>query len=220
VRIANGRRLYELPTSDAETDRRLVREHKWAFDAVTPGTVMGPYYPVTNKPRRAGTDLTRLPGRRAMARGRLLYVVGRLVDVSGRPIAGAGIEIWQANAKGRYSHPSDGNSAPLDRNFAGYGVTRTGADGEFFFRTIFPGGYPVVPGWDRAPHIHFLITGRRDRHVTQMWFPGHPLNQQDRLLMNLGPRERARLVARLESPSSSMEHASRVVRFDIVLTNG
>jgi protocatechuate 3,4-dioxygenase beta subunit len=181
---------------------------------------MGPYYPVINKPRRAGTDLTRLPGRRVMARGRLLYVAGRLADVAGKPICGARIEIWQANAEGRYSHPSDGNPAPLDRNFAGYGVARTEADGEFCFRTVFPRGYPVVPGWDRAPHIHFLITGRRDRHVTQMWFPDDPLNQQDRLLMNLGARERARLIAQLEGPWPGMEPGSRVARFDIVLPNG
>lgn len=198
----------------------MARTHKWALEAVTPGTVMGPYYPVMNKPRRTGTDLTRLPGRHERARGRLLYVAGRLVDVSGEPIPGARVEIWQANAEGRYNHPSDGNPAPLDPNFAGYGVARTGADGEFCFRTVFPSGYPVVPGWHRAPHIHFLITGRRDRHVTQMWFPDHPLNGQDRLLMNLGPAERARLIARLEAPSPDMEPGSRAARFDIVLTNG
>jgi protocatechuate 3,4-dioxygenase beta subunit len=181
---------------------------------------MGPYYPVTNRPRYAGTDLTRVSGRRVMARGHLLYVAGRLLDLGSEPIAGAQIEIWQANAEGRYSHPSDGNLAPLDRNFGGYGIARTGIDGEFCFRTVFPSGYPVVPGWDRAPHIHFLITGRRDRHVTQMWFPDHPLNQQDRLLMNLGPGERARLIARLEQPSSGIEPGSRVARFDIVLANG
>lgn len=198
----------------------MAREHKWAFYDVTPGTVMGPFYPLMNRPRRAGADLGCLPGRRARARGRLLYVAGRLVDVSGKPIAGAGVEIWQANAEGRYNHPSDGNSAPLDRNFAGYGVLRTGADGEFCFKTIFPSGYPVVRGWNRAPHIHFLITGRRDRHVTQMWFPDHPLNRQDRLLMNFGKKERARLIGRLEGPSPNMEAESRVARFDIVLTNG
>ena len=198
----------------------MVRLNRWALEAVTPGTVMGPYYPLTNKPRRAGTDLTRVAGRRSRACGRLLYVAGRLVDVSAKPIAGARIEIWQANAQGRYSHPSDGNSAQLDPHFAGYGVARTAANGEFVFRTIFPAGYPVVPGWDRAPHIHFLITARHDRHVTQMWFPDHPLNSQDRLLMVMAPRERARLIARLEGPSSGMESGSTVARFDVVLANG
>jgi len=181
---------------------------------------MGPYYPVTNKPRNPGTDLTRSPRGRGTARGRLLYLTGRVLDLSGKPITGAKVEIWQANAVGRYSHPSDGNSAALDPNFAGYGVAHTGADGAYRFKTVCPSGYPVVPGWDRAPHIHFLITGHHDRHVTQMWFPDHPLNAQDRLLMNLGSEERARLTARLQRPSSRQEARSRVARFDIVLTNG
>jgi protocatechuate 3,4-dioxygenase beta subunit len=181
---------------------------------------MGPYYPVTNKPRRAGADLTRIAGRCGRARGMPLYVTGRVADVTGRPIAGARIEIWQANADGRYSHPSDGNPAPLDRNFAGYGVARTASDGSYCFKTILPRGYPVVPGWSRAPHIHFLITGRHDCHVTQMWFPDHALNPQDRLLTSLGPAERVRLIARLEAPSPGMDLRLRVARFDIVLANG
>jgi|SRR5581483_3176170 len=194
--------------------------HKWALHAVTPATVMGPYYPVANKPSNPGTDLTRLPGRRRPARGPLLYVTGRVIDITGKPVSGAQVEIWQANAVGRYSHPSDGNSAPLDENFAGYGVARTDADGAYRFKTVFPSGYPVVPGWDRAPHIHFQVTGRHDAHVTQMWFPDHPLNAQDRLLANLGVPERARLTAQLQRPSFRTDARSRVARFDIVLTNG
>lgn len=181
---------------------------------------MGPYYPVTNKPPRPGTDLTRLAGRRDLARGPLLYIVGRVANRVGKPVRGARIEIWQANAAGRYTHPSDGNAAAVDRNFAGYGVARTGEDGEFRFKTVFPGGYPIVPGWDRAPHVHFLIAGRQDRHVTQMWFPDHPLNGQDRLLMNVGPAERGRLIARLAGALPDMEREAVVARFDIVLANG
>jgi protocatechuate 3,4-dioxygenase beta subunit len=188
--------------------------------AITPGTVMGPYYPLSNKPAGAGSDLTRLSGRRGKARGPLLCLAGRLVDLSGRPIRGALVEIWQTNAAGRYSHPSDGNPAPLDPNFAGYGIARTGAHGEYCCLTVFPSGYPVVPDWQRAPHIHFLVTGRHDRHVTQMWFPDHPLNGQDRLFMNMGTAERARLIARLEPPWPAKGTGRRVARFDIVLANG
>ena len=181
---------------------------------------MGPYYPVANKPRNAGTDLTRVPGATREARGRLLYLTGRLVNLAGDPIPGARIEIWQANADGRYSHPSDGNAAEIDPNFAGYGVAHTSANGGYRFRTVVPGGYPVTPGWERAPHIHFLITGRHDRHVTQMWFPDHPANPQDRLLTSVDCSLRGRLIARLEGASPEMEADACVARFNIVLPNG
>ena len=75
----------------------------------------------------------------------------------------------------------------------------------------------MVPGWDRAPHIHFLVTGRCDRHVTQMWFPGHPLNAQDRLLLNLPAADRQRVTAKL---APGMEADVTVAIFDLVLTNG
>ena len=190
---------------------------KWALGAVTPATVMGPYYPVLNKPAQANADLARLAPGGPRAGGRPLRVTGQVVDMIGRPASGVTVEIWQANSSGRYDHPSDGNAAELDPNFKGYGMSVTDRAGRYSFDTIVPAGYPVVPGWDRAPHIHFLVTGRCDRHVTQMWFPGHPLNAQDRLLLNLPAADRQRVTAKL---APGVEAHAIVAMFDLVLTNG
>ncbi|MFL6695214.1 MAG: protocatechuate 3,4-dioxygenase subunit beta [Ramlibacter sp.] len=154
------------------------------------------------------------------ASGRPLHVTGRVLDLGARPVGGVIVEIWQANHVGRYDHPSDGNPAPIDPYFRGYGVTVTDAQGRYSFRTIQPAGYPVAPGWSRAPHVHFLLTGRHDRHVTQMWFPDEPLNAQDRLLLLLAPTERERVIARMKEPTRDMPADARCAVFDIVLPNG
>ena len=129
-------------------------DHKWVRGESTPDTVMGPFYPLLTKPADPGTDLTMVKGGTARAQGQLLYLMGHVLDVKGKPIKGVKVEIWQTNAAGRYNHPSDGNPAPLDPNFQGYGVAVTDADGRYRFKTIKPGPYPVTQGWDRPPHIH------------------------------------------------------------------
>ena len=178
---------------------------------------MGPYYPMLNKPAKVNADLAPLAPDGQRAKGQPLRVTGQVRDMKGRPASVVTIEIWQANSSGRYDHPSDGNTAELDPLFKGYGLTVTDRDGRYSFDTIVPAGYPVVPGWDRAPHIHFLVTGRYDRHITQMWFPGHPLNTQDRLLLNLPVPDRERVTAKFESDAQSY---SSFAVFDIVLPNG
>jgi len=193
--------------------------YKWALADVTPGTVMGPFYPMANKPIERSADLVSSKDKQR-ARGQLLYVMGQVLNAKGRPVKGVEVEIWQANAAGRYDHPSDGNPAPLDPNFRGHGVAVTDAEGRYRFKTVVPGSYPVVPGWDRAPHIHFQLTGRRDRHVTQMWFPDHPLNAQDRLLTNLPPPARQKVTGKIAAPSGSMEPDAKIALFDIVVPNG
>ena len=159
-------------------------------------------------------------GGTAHAQGQLLYLMGQVLDVKGTPIKGVQVEIWQANAAGRYDHPSDGNPAPLDPNFQGYGVAVTDADGRYRFKTIKPGSYPVTRGWVRPPHIHYELTGRKDKHVTQIWFPDEPLNAQDRLFDRLSPAARQKLTCKIEAPAGSMEPDSKVALFNIVLTNG
>jgi protocatechuate 3,4-dioxygenase beta subunit len=118
--------------------------------------------------------------------GQLISVSGRVCDEDGAPIAGALIEIWQANAAGKYIHQLDRHQAPLDPNFTGQGRFLTGAEGQYEFRTIKPGGYPVMESdwWWRPPHIHFSIFGPSwmNRFVTQIFFPGEPLNETDLLL--------------------------------------
>jgi protocatechuate 3,4-dioxygenase beta subunit len=191
-------------------ERSAAGRHAWST-AVTPATVMGPFYPVGRG--QQGSKLV-VAGRRA--RGELLDLAGTVRDLSGRPLAGIVVEIWQANAMGRYDHPSDGNPAPLDPAFLGWGMSRTDAEGRYRFHTIVPAGYPVTPEWARAPHVHFQLTGRCDRHVTQMWFPRPEVNAQDRLWTALAPADRERLTARITDVRAGACRAA----FDIVLPNG
>jgi protocatechuate 3,4-dioxygenase beta subunit len=144
------------------------------------------------------------PGR--VAQGQLIHVGGQVLDEDGRPVAGAVIELWQANAAGRYAHPIDTRDAPLDANFIGNGRTRTDAEGRYGFFTIKPGAYPVPDSgrWWRPPHIHLSVLGPAClmRLVTQMYFQDDPLNAIDRIL-NCVPDEaaRARCIARAVSPA-------------------
>ena len=128
--------------------------------ARTPPQILGPFYPITRKPELGG-DLTRHAGGKAI--GTVLYLSGRVTTVTGNPVCDAQIEIWQANASGRYDHPGDENPAPLDPHFAGYGLLRTDADGRYAAKTIRPIAYPVAPGVIRPAHIHFMVTNRTER---------------------------------------------------------
>lgn len=102
----------------------------------------------------------------------------------GDPVARAVIEIWLANAGGRYLHPSDTNTATLDYDFQGYAKFRADRSGDYRELTIKPGAYPGPRGM-RAPHIHLDVEGRFDRLVTQMFFPGEPLNATDIVMRDL-----------------------------------
>jgi protocatechuate 3,4-dioxygenase beta subunit len=184
----------------------------------TPSTILGPFYPL-HKPRDGDSDLTHIAGRRTRAQGQVLHIAGRVLNVRGTPIAGARVELWQANAVGRYNHHSDRNPAPLDPNFQGYGVQVTDREGRFRFTTIKPGPYPVDDVRVRSPHIHFEVTGRTDRRVTQLFFGGEPLNEQDFVLQAAFPN-RELLIADLLAPPPDLDPQSRVIRWDIVLPNG
>ncbi len=159
------------------------------------------------------------PGRVAM--GQLIHVSGRVRDEDGRPVRGAVVELWQANAAGRYFNPLDTRDAPLDPNFVGNGRTRTADDGTYAFFTIKPGAYPVPNSgrWWRPPHVHFSILGPSSlsRLVTQMYFPGEPLNPLDRLILSI-PDEAARdrLIAR-DVPTTEVEGDWLAFRHDLVL---
>lgn len=143
----------------------------------TPSAVMGPFYPLI-KPAEQDADLSLLKGHKR-ALGQLIEVTGRVLDLRGNPVRRAEMEIWQANAAGRYSHPADDNPAPLDPNFQGYGFLRTDQLGRYRFVSIKPGAYPAGPGSTRPPHIHLEIRSTRQRRVTQMLFPNEPLNDRD-----------------------------------------
>lgn len=185
--------------------------------AITPPQIVGPFYPVTECPELAA-DLARPSGSAADAEGQLLYVSGRVLTASGEPVPYAQIDVWQANAAGKYRHPSDINPAPLDPNFKGFARFSTDASGCYSFRTIKPGRYPTAEGDIRPPHIHFTIEGRFDRLVTQLYFAGEPDNLTDRWL-NAAPRPE-RLIVTLQEPEPHLEKHALVAHFDIVLASG
>ncbi|HEY4851199.1 MAG TPA: protocatechuate 3,4-dioxygenase subunit beta [Streptosporangiaceae bacterium] len=135
--------------------------------------------------------------------GERIIVTGRLLDSGGRPVAGTLIEIWQANAAGRYAHGVDNHPAPLDPNFSGAGRCMTDSEGRYRFVTIKPGAYPWHnhPNAWRPAHIHFSMLGRAfpQRLVTQMYFPGDPLFSQDPIFNSIpDPKARERLIARFD----------------------
>ena len=166
-------------------------------------------------------DLVRNYGTGEDPVGERTIVHGRVTDQSGRPVAGALIEVWQANAGGRYRHIKDGYLAPLDPNFGGCGRCLTDADGYYYFRTVKPGAYPFrnhLNSW-RMAHIHFSIfgAGLTQRLITQMYFEGDPLRAQDPIAQTI-PDAAAldRLVAPLDL-EASVPLDSLAYRFDIVL---
>ena len=153
--------------------------------------------------------------------GERIIVHGRVLDESGQPVPNTLIEIWQANAAGRYLHVRDDHPAPLDPNFSGCGRTITDAEGRYTFTTIRPGSYPWLnhPNAWRPSHIHFSLFGHSlaTRLITQMYFPGDPLFAYDPIFNSI-PDERARqrLVSSFDL-SVTQPNWALGYRFDIVL---
>src|SRR4030088_776960 len=160
----------------------------------TPEQILGPFYPMKTLDQTA--DLTRVPGRPGRAEGHVLNVMGRVLNLKGEPVRNAKVEIWQANSHGRYTHPSDANPAPLDPNFEGSAILTTDQEGRYRFRTIKPAAYPAGPNRMRPAHIHFQVTGRQDKIVTQMYFADDPYNEADPFLNSVGGAERKELLVR------------------------
>ena len=164
-------------------------------------------------------DLTRQGT--APPQGERIVVAGRVLDEDGRPVPDALIEIWQANAAGRYRHERDTHDAPLDPNFGGRGRCATDGEGRYRFVTIRPGAYPWrnhANAW-RPAHIHLSLFGPAfaTRLVTQLYFPGDPLFAYDPIFNAVpDPAARQRLVARFDLETTVPETALGY-RFDIVL---
>ncbi|ORX06606.1 protocatechuate 3,4-dioxygenase subunit beta [Mycobacterium szulgai] len=154
--------------------------------------------------------------------GERIIVAGRVLDGAGRPVAGQLVEIWQANASGRYRHQLDQHPAPLDPNFTGAGRCLTGPDGSYRFLTVKPGPYPWRNhhnAW-RPAHIHFSLFGTAftQRLVTQMYFPGDPLLDLDPIASSImDPVARQRLIAGYDHGLTQPEYATGY-RWDIVLS--
>ncbi|MFF2409561.1 protocatechuate 3,4-dioxygenase subunit beta [Streptomyces sp. NPDC058092] len=153
--------------------------------------------------------------------GERITVTGRVLDRSGRPVRGQLVEIWQANASGRYAHQRDQHPAPLDPNFTGVGRCLTDDQGGYSFVTVRPGAYPWrnhTNAW-RPAHIHFSLFGSAfaQRLITQMYFPGDPLFAYDPILQSVtDDSARNRLVATYDHDLSVPEW-SLGYRWDIVL---
>ncbi|MGV9376019.1 protocatechuate 3,4-dioxygenase subunit beta [Nonomuraea sp. NPDC003707] len=153
--------------------------------------------------------------------GERITVQGRVLDRDGRPVRGQLVEVWQANASGRYLHQRDDHPAPLDPNFSGVGRCLTDDEGRYAFTTIKPGAYPWrnhVNAW-RPAHIHFSVFGTAftQRLVTQMYFPNDPLFRYDPVLNSVtDERARQRLVSAYDHDLSVPEW-SLGYRWDIVL---
>lgn len=182
----------------------------------TPTELAGPVF----KPMPDG-DRNLAQGKDGWAIGSLMRLVVKVMDEDARPQPGAMIEIWQANAAGKYQHPVDGRDAPLDKNFRSWGRGVTDENGEIDFVTIKPGAYPVpnTGNWWRPPHIHISAYGENflSRLVSQIYFPGDPLNDIDGILQGIpDEKARTRLISRPDPDVGMHEHALGY-RFDLVL---
>ena len=185
---------------------------------VTLSEITGPAFPKEIVPPKA-FDLTRQ--HKGEPLGERIAVSGRVVDEDGRPVRDALVEIWQANAAGRYLHKNDQHNAPLDPNFTGEGRTLTDEDGRYHFVTVRPGAYPWKNHYNawRPQHIHFSLFGPAfaTRLVTQMYFPGDPLLEFDPIFHSVHDEAaRRRLISSFDWLSTEPD-LSLGFRFDIVL---
>lgn len=190
-----------------------------ALAAPTPFTDIGPFYPMT-RTAEDDSDLT-LIGNGQRAAGKVIEIVGRVLDGKGAPVARSRLEMWQANAAGKYAHPGDGSPVAVDPRFQGFGAVTTDPRGNYRFVTIMPGAYSIPPGAFgiangaiRPPHVHLDVAGRNDRLITQMLFPGDPRNDKDVVLANV---DRKLLIATDRGAAAS---GARRYEWDIVLANG
>ena len=173
----------------------------------TPSQTVGPFFrPALIEP--GAENLVR-----AETRGDRVTIEGRVVDGDGAPVTDAMLEIWQANAEGRYDHPEDDQEKLLDPNFHGYGRAATDALGEFRFHTVRPGSVPGIEGALQAPHINVSIFARGllRRLVTRIYFPDEPLNITDAVLNAAPGARRATMIGKWSDTSH------RNLRFDVVL---
>lgn len=179
----------------------------------TPGETEGPFYPVADQ-KDKNADLTRIDGHTGVAQGQHIIISGQIRDVTGYPVVNATLDIWQADANGRYHHPRDPNTAEPDENFQGWAIISSDEKGLFRFKTVIPGAYSASETWTRPPHIHVKVSKPGYRALTtQMYFPDEALNQTDLLLNAKSAAERAVMTARLIGQQGNL----RVYEYNIVL---
>jgi protocatechuate 3,4-dioxygenase, beta subunit len=175
----------------------------------TPSDAEGPFYPV-RFPADRDFDLTMVSGRSQAARGTRLYLVGRVLDTDGKPLAGVRVELWQCDALGHYHHV-DGDR-PGDPDFQGYGIVSTDADGRFRFKTIRP-----VPYASRPAHLHFKLAHSDAVPLTTQLYVKGDGDAGDAVLALTGRRARDRLSIAL-APYAGGESGALSAGYDFVLT--
>ena len=179
----------------------------------TPAVALGPFYP-DRLPSDQDADLTAVAGRSGRAAGQIMYLSGRVLDTRGRPLPGVRLELWQANAHGRYIHSADGEaSGPLDPSFQGYASLRADAEGRYLIKTVKPAPYS-----GRTPHLHFNAEGGRVKLTTQMFFEGERTNERDGLYRWLSREDRSAATGRWVERASDMEAKALAAVWDIVLS--
>jgi protocatechuate 3,4-dioxygenase, alpha subunit len=158
----------------------------------TPSQTVGPFFSIgfeaLNVSELAGSETS----------GERMTIAGRVLDGDGQPVPDAVLEIWQANAQGKYAHPEDTLAKPLEKGFLGYGRVPTNDRGEFRFTTVKPGGVPGPNGTRQAPHlvVSVFMRGLLNRLVTRIYFQDEPANASDFVLNLVEPGRRGTLVAR------------------------
>ena len=181
-----------------------------AEPALTAGGPLGPFPPIM-RPGDDDFDMTLIKGNAGRALGRVIEVMGRVLDRKGNPVSGAELELWQCNSAGRYAHPGDVVTPPLDPNFQGFARLMTGPTVEWRVRTIKPSGYDSPIGW-RTPHIHFDIKDRQHRLINQMYVTEDTAaNRKDLIYNELGEGAVTAMAKQAEADR---------YRWDIVLFEG
>lgn len=179
---------------------------------LTPSQTLGPFFP-DRLPLDSDNDLLQVAGHPQPARGLAVQLYGQVLNVSGRPLAWALVEIWQVDAEGIYLHSRGGDRARRDSGFQGYGHTRTDDAGRYRFRTIRPVPYP-----GRTPHIHMAVSlPGQPRFVTQCYIRGEPLNQRDMLLNAIRDPALRELLIVPFVPVAGASPPEQLARFDLVL---
>jgi protocatechuate 3,4-dioxygenase beta subunit len=179
----------------------------------TPAQTEGPFYP-TSFPADMDNDLVQVRGQAARAMGTVLHLEGRVLDLNGRPVDGALVEIWQCDAQGIYDHPRQPGRERRDSAFQGYGRMLVAADGRYSFRALKPVAYP-----GRTPHVHFKVaTAAGGLLTSQFYIAGEPGNERDGVFRGAirDPRQRERIEMRL-APASGLEPGALATTMDIVI---
>jgi len=180
--------------------------------ATTPQQTEGPFYP-TSFPADMDNDLVQVRGQQAQAMGTVLHLEGRVLDLNGKPVDGALVEIWQCDAQGIYDHPRQPGRERRDSAFQGYGRLLVKADGHYGFRTLKPVAYA-----GRSPHIHFKVATATGRRLTsQFYIAGDPGNERDGVFRGIRDPRQRELVEMKLVPAPGLESGALATTMDIVV---